>query len=237
MQNGACNSKGFGLVGLLVIVVVLVAIGGAGTYVYHRDHMAKTVVATSTDGERPARTGSTGSKTATTNVYAGWSTYTSSVAGYSIKYPSNWTVSSSTNNGGAEDARITSPDNFEIELLSFTKTSAYGTETLESNPTGACGSTCLESDKLTTFNAPKYGTIELDAQVQGAGGGSINTLALYAPSGSGYLASPTSTGALTTVSGVFQGQSEQDSTNQTLSAFMSNATVKTAELVYESLAY
>jgi hypothetical protein len=237
MQHDS-RAKGFGLVGLLLIIVVLAVVGGTGVYVYRKEHKVKAPVSNvSANAKAPTQIGKSSNMTTTIDPYVGWSTYTSSVAGYSIKYPANWTVRSSTNNGGAEDTRITSPDNFEIELLSFTKTSAYGDETLKSNSTGACGSTCLQNDKLTTFNAPKYGTIELDAQVQGAGGGSINTLALYTPSDSGYLVSPANSDVLTTISGVFQGQSEQESTGQTLSAFTSNATVKTAELVYESLAY
>lgn len=41
MQKQQLNSKGFGLVGVLIVVAALIVAGGAGAYVYHRDHKAK----------------------------------------------------------------------------------------------------------------------------------------------------------------------------------------------------
>ena len=47
MKHPKLNSKGFGLVGVLLIVLVLVAAAGVGVYAHHRSHKAKMVGTTS----------------------------------------------------------------------------------------------------------------------------------------------------------------------------------------------
>lgn len=92
MRKQTLNSKGFGLVGLLAVIVALVVLGGAGAYVYHRDHRVKnTTTTTSSSSKISAQT----SKSATTSSQsvdptAGWVTYTSSTGNFSLKYPKAW---------------------------------------------------------------------------------------------------------------------------------------------------
>ena len=87
MHKPQLNTKGFGLAGVLLTILVLVAVGGAGVYAYHRNHKAKTV------------SSNTGSSTTTKNPapmpvdpYAGWKTYTAAAGGFTLKYPSDWYI-------------------------------------------------------------------------------------------------------------------------------------------------
>jgi hypothetical protein len=61
--------EGFGLVGVLIAIIVLVVAGSTGAYVYHRDHEKKAVIAGSTSNKSPrqatAKT-TTGSQSSTT---------------------------------------------------------------------------------------------------------------------------------------------------------------------------
>lgn len=47
MQKQQLNSKGFGLIAAVIVIAVLIVLGGAGAYVYHRDHEANTATTTS----------------------------------------------------------------------------------------------------------------------------------------------------------------------------------------------
>lgn len=225
MRTSSFNSKGFGIIGVLLVIVVLAVIAGGGAYVYHKDH--KTKSNSSSKGSTQTSSSTTSS---TTNPYAGWKSYTSSVAGYTIKYPSKWTIR--TTSGNYESTYITSPDNFEIQLDSFTKSSSYGASTLAANPTGACGATCLASNTVATFNAPQAGSLAIDAQTQGAGGGSTSVLGLYTSAASAYIASPVKANTYTTVSGSFQRQN-----SQTLAQFTASSSTQTAEQIYKSLTF
>ena len=113
MQHDS-HAKGFGLVGLLVIIVVLMAISGAGVYVYHQDHKVKTATTTATSSKKTSsqtgKTGSADNSKASTNVYAGWSQYCSAQEKSCFNYPSDW----ATKNIGAVDPagdgiQLTSP--------------------------------------------------------------------------------------------------------------------------------
>lgn len=41
MRKALSSSKGFALAETLIVLVILVVVGGAGYYVYHRSHTAK----------------------------------------------------------------------------------------------------------------------------------------------------------------------------------------------------
>src|SRR6266568_3500726 len=87
------NPNGFALIGVLVIIAALVVVGGAGAYVYHRDHKVKV----STGGN----TGSTSTTTkppTPADPYAGWKSASSPRAKFTIKYPSSWTYTEQVGN-------------------------------------------------------------------------------------------------------------------------------------------
>jgi len=92
MQRNSLNTKGFGLVAILMIVVALVVVGGSGAYVYHRDHKSKSSAVS--DSSTTTKTSThTSTTTAATDPYAGWNQYCSSYGHLCFKYPTNWTTS------------------------------------------------------------------------------------------------------------------------------------------------
>jgi hypothetical protein len=236
MRNRQLNNNGFGALGVLAVIVVLVLAGGAGVYVYHRNHKAKTV-STSTTAKTSTSTKTTTTTTTAPNPYSGWKTYTSAVSGFSFKYPSNWTLQSSTNNGGAEDVIVTSPDDFQIQALSFARSSSYGSNTFAANPSGTCGSTCTATSNIASVNISGLGRINIEGQTQGAGGGTVNNLVLLTTTGSSYIKSSIKEDTYSTFVAMFQGKTQAENTNQTLSQFVSGATTQTAEQIYKSLTY
>ena len=114
------NEKGFTAVEGLLIVLILVVIGAVGYMVYHNDHKTKTVNTANTPSSKAAttaKTTTTTTKTTTqTNPTAGWATYTSTLGGFSFKYPTKgWTldgfqgytpVSGSLMNGSETQVRL-----------------------------------------------------------------------------------------------------------------------------------
>lgn len=71
-MNVIKHQKGFSVVELLIVIVIVAAIG-VGSWVLYRDHHKKSV----------------SSKT-TTSIYAGWKSYCSNYGGLCLKYPPNW---------------------------------------------------------------------------------------------------------------------------------------------------
>lgn len=88
MTKHSLNAKGFGFVGVLLVIVVLAAVAGGGAYVYHKDHKAKTPATSNTTS---SKTSTQTNKTATTDPYAGWKSYCDTTYHYCFKYPSDWT--------------------------------------------------------------------------------------------------------------------------------------------------
>jgi hypothetical protein len=88
-HNRKVNEQGFGLLGVLIVIVALVLVGGAGVYAYHRDHKIKTDTTSSTTKSEGKTTATTPSNP-TPNPYAGWKTYTSTLGGFSFQYPASW---------------------------------------------------------------------------------------------------------------------------------------------------
>lgn len=229
------SQKGFAT-SVIIGAIVLVAVIVAGVFVYNHDHNKKNSSnpnATNTSTTSP-NTANNHATTQATNPYAGWKTYTSTSAGYSIKYPSNWSLSTGTNNGGAEDVKITSPNKFQITALSFTKSSVYWSQ---QGSSGECGSSCQTVNQTTPVSISGYGTLGIDATTAGAGGGTANELLLLPSVHNTLVASPLKTGVYTTFSGLFQGMSQQQQTDMTSAQFLASSDTKTAISIYKSLSY
>jgi hypothetical protein len=86
---------GFGLIEVLIVVAVVVILGGAGTYNYHRDHKAEPTTTTSSTSTKsstqPSKSNVATTPAPTYDSYADWSTYANQQAGLTFKYPSTWT--------------------------------------------------------------------------------------------------------------------------------------------------
>lgn len=82
------NESGFSVTEVILVVVIVALIGVVGWLVYKDHHKTTTVNITNTPATKPST--SISSKTATTNPYAGWKSYSNSQL--SFQYPSNWTA-------------------------------------------------------------------------------------------------------------------------------------------------
>lgn len=100
------NTKGFGLIGTVLVVLVLTAITGTGMYIYHRNHKAKTTTSNSSSSSS-STTNKPAPKPTPTPVdpYAGWKTYTDTTYHYSFRYPAGWSLTTSSVQGVAASVR------------------------------------------------------------------------------------------------------------------------------------
>lgn len=134
MTKSSLNTKGFGIIGMLLVIVVVVALGGVGAYVYHRDHKTKTSNSSSNKS-----TTQTSKKVTTPDPYTGWKTYTIASTGLSFKYPADWTVSDTPQSNGTDNYAITAPAS-ELTGLSVSPVGEAITSYEVSVRTGASGS-------------------------------------------------------------------------------------------------
>lgn len=122
MRKSPLNTKGFGLISVLLAVVVLAIIGGSGAYVYHKNHKAKTSTTTSSSKS----SSSTQNNTPTpVDPYAGWKTGTLGSTGLSLKYPSDWTMTDTAACDGAHLYTVDAPSS-EVQQSALAGVSRYG---------------------------------------------------------------------------------------------------------------
>lgn len=226
--------KGFTLEYILfsVVIIVIAAVAVTLALTHHKKSTNNSTRGTTGSSSQSAQ--NTSSNSQSTDPYAGWKTYTSTMAGYSLRYPSDWSLKSSVNNGGAEDTILTGPNGFEVTALSFSKSSSYWQQLGSS---AECGSDCQTINQTTTITVPGYGKLDIDATTGGAGGGTVNELLLLPSTSNTLVASPTKSGIYTTLKGVFQRLSQQQQTAMTSNQFLASTDTKTAASIYESLSY
>src|SRR5215471_5626830 len=101
---------GFGVVEVLLILVVVVVLGGAGWYVWQREHNANTNTT-----QNKTQTSTTPTPSPTPDPYAGWKTYTDSQHHYSFKYPaSGWTIDA---NSSEQVTLLNTSKSVEVDYL------------------------------------------------------------------------------------------------------------------------
>lgn len=105
------NQKGFSTVEPILIIVIIALIGVVGWLVYKNHHKTTTVSTTNTSSSKPVT--STKLSTQPTNPYAGWQSFCSSYGDLCLKYPTSWTLKTTTEavstTQNTEEANITSP--------------------------------------------------------------------------------------------------------------------------------
>jgi len=165
MRNQSLNNKGFGLVAVLAVIILLALAGGTGVYVYHRDHKTK---ATTTAGNTNTKSSTQATKRGSTatpppaDPYAGWKTYTSSSMMLSFMYPSNWTVNKEEPSAPNCTMVTTQPGSSTTGDPTVTFTSCPSSSNISSQNIGASDSKVRtfatgEGDSLTlvgTINQP-----------------------------------------------------------------------------------
>ena len=139
--RGQESEAGFGLAGLLAVVVVLVVVGTAGWLVYRRDHGTARKDASTTSSTTTPKTAESSTTQQPVDPYVGWQTYTDSEYHYSFMYPTGWALTSTTGHdiGGV---RLLSP--------SQTVVVEYGIGQPQSSGTVAV--TPVSIDKLVSAN-------------------------------------------------------------------------------------
>jgi hypothetical protein len=122
-RNLKNNERGFGAVEAILIVVIVVLIGTVGYLVYKDKHKtpAKVVTVTKTVTVTPRSTSSA------TNPYAGWTSYTSKTAGYTVQYPLSWTIQGFNGSGSAiPSAGLTGNENGILLFYPNSKSNSLG---------------------------------------------------------------------------------------------------------------
>lgn len=132
-QMKKLNNQGFGLVGILLIILMIGGVVGAGAYIYRHNYQTKTIISS-------ARTQSSSKRVSppqpVASPYAGWKTYTSSFEKLSFKYPTNWAAVNTDNNFGipnADSFQLTSPSG-SLSVSWFSAVEGLG---------GACDATIM----------------------------------------------------------------------------------------------
>lgn len=228
--------KQSGFASILAVIIAVVLIGGVG-YLYYQSSQKGKQVKTETSANT--------SETKSTDPYAGWNTYTSSIERLSFKYPSDWvlTVDSAGNYASQtgiteEQYKLVGTNNFRINF------DVFGNAGLG----GACGPECqiYESTKL---NVPNYGNLWM--VVSGRAAGMATNIGLDSePTAVGEGASyGLFSGKAIIAAGELKGQhytvhmdgSYRDNNGDAISyapaAFLAKSEVKTAKLIYQSLSY
>jgi hypothetical protein len=104
------NSKGFGALELVIILVVVGLLGFGGWYVWNSKKSADKP----SSATQP--TGSDQESTATEETpAAGWKTYSNASPAFSFQYPDDWTVAKEESSNTYVSIRISSPDYKERE--------------------------------------------------------------------------------------------------------------------------
>lgn len=106
MRKLRTDGRGFAIVELCLIIVIIVLVGIIGWLVYKNHHQTTSAI-TKTSSVSSKTTSSKSSATSSNSTtYSGWQTFSDSVL--SIKYPSSWTFSNNTG-----DVEIDASSQFE----------------------------------------------------------------------------------------------------------------------------
>lgn len=165
MRRDSSGNEGFGHVGALLVIIVLVAVAGAGMYVFSRH-----------DSKKPASSSNTnktndGNNTTTPDPYEGWKTATLASPQLSFKYPSDWTVQST-------------PDSKNIQVKSPVSDGHYFAISLIAGKSQDVNLNFLGKAPGTTIQSLTVDGQNLYLVAQTAGGGNVTGLGLATTPGS-----------------------------------------------------
>src|SRR4051794_27069188 len=114
MQKGKLNTQGFAHIAIVLTVVVLAGVAGTGAYVYHRQHNKKAdTTASKTQVSSNTNHGTTPTPSPVPDPYAGWKTYCDTVRHYCFRYPTDWSIETTS----AQTTVIDSAKATEVDYL------------------------------------------------------------------------------------------------------------------------
>lgn len=148
------DTQGFSVVELLLVIIIIILIGFVGWYVYHTDHKTTTATTSTKTSVKPPST-STGSSSSL-------QTYTSTLGGFSLKYPSDWNldgfqgvslspVSGSQLNGTETEIRIESKQEKQPNGFGLTVTLSKSAPTATPYNTYGNGTTTVLTNNITLW--------------------------------------------------------------------------------------
>jgi hypothetical protein len=221
------NNKGFGAIELLLILLVVVVLAGAGWYVWMRENKAKTPTTGNTSTtNKTSQNGTT--PQSKPDPYAGWKTYADTQHHYTFKYPAAWSINTSSSE--------------QVTLLNTSKSIEVDYLYVDPHTNGPTSFTAVSIDGLSdTTQALRvvgglYGGVTPEYNVVDST--LLSTYPLTIGQSSQFLAYPHFTDthvANGTKSGTLRAKST-NSDGQT-SAWFSGADAKTSLLILRSFAY
>ena len=160
-----------------------------------------------------------------TDPYAGWQTATSAMAGFSVKYPSNWAYSSNVGSkDGAEHITIDSAQ-FHVTIDSY------------SNPSSTTCVDCLDQSREVSFTLPGQGRAAVQTITYDLDDARGNALILRLASGIYYIPSKKFDGVSTTFRAISKQDSLQAYHAETPTQFLANPDYKIAQQILQSVSY
>jgi hypothetical protein len=232
------SENGFSVVEAILILVTVGIISSVAWYVFHGK------ITSSPQSTTPTTTGT--SNVPTSNVYNGWKTYKSPAEGFSIKYPSDWTLKTgTTNSNGVFDSSldgvsISGPNDFTIGYDVM--------KPVTSSTCANCSFTLLDTIKLKN-NQPGYivissNTYNNNIEEQSLSISKAKTYKEQSDQGWPYYSAFVTSDKFVRWSGSYSGVDKTkcggagcEPVSMSLSDFRSRAEVKTAEQILQSLSY
>ena len=244
MRRKPLNTKGFAPLALVITVAAVLVIGGAGAYVYHRNHKSKTSAVS--DNAASTKTSTQTSKSSTTdnaaNPYAGWDSYTTKYDKLSFKYPSTWklTDQSSTDSAdvtpGQDSVSVISSDGLEVSI------GAGDIEFTPQPPTKV-----LSSTPISMLGGSYYLTFGSNNDTETTTGGALITTTTAFPTTSTFPQSKNITWSSSAVNGLskpfdlisldYDDVSQSSPHQYSVSTFQQDPNYQTAIAILESLTY
>ena len=245
------NEKGFGAVEGLLIVVIVVLIGVVGWFVYKNHN--KTTNNTTTSNTATTAPTKTASTPQSVDPYAGWKTYTSPDEKFTLKYPTDWTVSNESASGILKESiDLWGPNNFRLNYTlvkydsTFTVSEAQKEAQAVGNPDPVKDNAYNVISNFTPNNLSKALYVVSTSSDVGEAGGPVNNIEVAEyktyqgqPLGyPGYYVSKNNTGYMVQWYGGYSKLvPSYGPVGMPTTTFLAKSEVKTATLILKSVSY
>lgn len=221
------KSNGFAIIFIIAAVIIVGAIVATAILINRNDN----------NNNKPATTNSSSTASKTSNSqtgdpYAGWKSATSSRAQFSIKYPSDWTYSSTVGSKDNVEHILISSSSFEIKIDSY-----HGTDATNGGTSQTTCPDCKSTVSSQAITISKLGSVNMETAIYTLDNGTGNALILRQNDGTYYITSPSASAIKTTFRGISILDSEQAYQNETSAQFSNNADLATAKEILRSISY
>ena len=232
LQN---NQSGFSAVEAILVLVIVVAIAGVGWFVWHSKQSADKTLTTNSSTTPTFKKQTKAAATQTTDPYAGWKTATSTRAGFTVKYPTNWTYTAAVgDNDNVEHITIDS-SHFHITIDSFMGNNG-GTDATGATANATCVD-CISTLASKSTSISNLGKINVETVTVKLDSGKGNAIILRMPDSTYGILSPRASNVYTNFRGISVLDSLQAYQSETATQFGANPDLATAKLIFQSISY